>query len=624
MNLYLWDADGMPQQSECPLILWRSYSNSEYPNAVSIPKLVEEKSDILRSRYLAWVYDLGEMPINDQRLVDHLEIRPGFSYWWIAPIAEKCNWAKSHHITDVIRLMALDDWAAGKNVEKIILVSNNKSLSKCISSWVSGKNLVFEWRKVNSKSSGLSLIKRFSRRSPHLLKGAVWLTRYLLLRWSLKDTGLSKWRMASGDVTFISYLFNLVPSALNEGRYESRFWGRLPDDLKDQGISVNWLHLYVKDTVVPDVKSAKNAVKRLNGNAEGKQVHATLDSFLNAGIVIKTLQDWLTLFLKWPTVGKALSKIPLAGCDVSIMYQRECKSAFLGVTAVANCLYYNLMRAAMAELPEQRIGFYLQENQPWELALLHAWRAAGHGKIVGVLHSTVRYWDLRYYYDPRTFTAKNRKALPFPDMIAVNGPVAMSAFLDSGYPQQWLCELEALRYLHLYRQPTEITDDSARNESGRSLKILVLGDYLEHDTRYQLSLLESAFAMLPKGVEIIVKPHPNCPVDEEDYPSMKFRVSYQPIVELLPECDIAYTSMMTSAAVDAYCAGLTVISILDPDTLNLSPLKGTEDVGFVSSAKELANMLQQAFDEPPCRSHHDDFFTIDLQLPRWREMIAQS
>ena len=54
---------------------------------------------------------------------------------------------------------------------------------------------------------------------------------------------------------------------------------------------------------------------------------------------------------------------------------------------------------------------------------------------------------------------------------------------------------------------------------------------------------------------------------------MKFKVSDKPIHELVHKFDIAYTSCFTTAALDAYGAGLKIISVLDPTTLNLSPLK---------------------------------------------------
>ena len=83
-------------------VLWCSYDPKGCNDVVSIPCLVEENSESLRSRYLEWIYDLGEIKINGKRIVDHLEIRSGFSYWWMTLLAEKCNYAKSPQIDDAI------------------------------------------------------------------------------------------------------------------------------------------------------------------------------------------------------------------------------------------------------------------------------------------------------------------------------------------------------------------------------------------------------------------------------------------------------------------------------------------------------------------------------------------
>lgn len=104
----------------------------------------------------------------------------------------------------------------------------------------------------------------------------------------------------------------------------------------------------------------------------------------------------------------------------------------------------------MRILPRQDKGFYLQENQGWEFGFIHSWRVSGHNKcLVGIPHNTVRYWDLRGYFDPEIFEDTSRCQLPFPDFVGVNGEAAKKLYLDSGYPEDILIEVEALRYLHL-------------------------------------------------------------------------------------------------------------------------------------------------------------------------------
>jgi len=78
-TVLIWDSDGEPPKGDWLTVLWRSFDTKGRKDNVSIPCLVEENSESLRSRYLKWIYDLGETKINGNLTVVHLEIRPSFS-----------------------------------------------------------------------------------------------------------------------------------------------------------------------------------------------------------------------------------------------------------------------------------------------------------------------------------------------------------------------------------------------------------------------------------------------------------------------------------------------------------------------------------------------------------------
>jgi len=83
--------------------------------------------------------------------------------------------------------------------------------------------------------------------------------------------------------------------------------------------------------------------------------------------------------------------------------------------------------------------------------------------------------------------------------------------------------------------------------------------------------------------------------------------------------DIVYSSLATAAAVDAYCAGKPVITILDGKSLNVSPLRGFSGVHFVSNAKELAIAINGV--EVDELEQREDYFYLDVELPRWKEWL---
>ena len=621
-TVLLWDDEAPPPNGDWTIVLWRSYGLRDIPDAVSIPRLVEENADALRSRYLAWVYELGELRIKGRRLIEHLQLRPGFSYWWMTLLVEKCNFAKSPQIDDAIRLLAFTDWAAGKTIGSITLASVNQPLAECLRTWCEKSGIQFEWQRLPARSANLSWVRRVYQSLPLTLQALAWLSRHIVDRWPLRGVGLQEWQQTDGRVTFVSYLLNLVPEAAKTGRYESRYWANLPEVLQHDGYKTNWLHLYVKDALLPDTNKAADIIRAFNKTKLGVENHVTLDTFLCIRVALQALKDWGKLVWKGQSLKGLISPVASEKIDLWPLFAEDWQQSMYGFTAMSNVLYLRLFDAAMNALPKQRIGCYLQENQGWEFALLQAWKAAGHGRIVGCPHSSVRYWDLRYHFDPRLYSRDENKSIPLPDQIALNGPAATDAYLAGGYPAVNLLQVEALRYLYLNHAIARRKVDSQDLKHG--LRLLVLGDYLASNTRLQMGLLAQAMQSLPADTVITVKPHPACPIYAEDYPELRLMIVMEPLTNLLAECDVAYTSAVTSAAVDVYCAGVPVISVLDATILNLSPLRGREGVYYTSTPDKLVQALKSIIATPPTVSTRQDFFTIDKELPRWRRLFVDT
>jgi surface carbohydrate biosynthesis protein (TIGR04326 family) len=238
-SLLIWDAEGAPPDGEWTPVLWREFVSSEQPDAVSIPAIIETTADLLRKRYLAWVYELGETIIQGRRLVEHLQLRPGFSFWWMTLFAEKCNFSKSKQIDDAIRLMAFDEWATNQSISHVVLSTGNQPLAECIRLWCVNLGVVFKWQRVARPQVRLSWVKRVYQVAPNALQALAWLVWYLIDRWPLRSVGLKEWQLTDGRITFFSYLFHLDPDAAKQGYYESRYWANLPDTLQREGHKTN-------------------------------------------------------------------------------------------------------------------------------------------------------------------------------------------------------------------------------------------------------------------------------------------------------------------------------------------------------------------------------------------------
>lgn len=619
-QLFVWDSEtAPPEMADWITVLWRDFGESDSLTGISIPKLVEEHADLLKGRYLSWIYDLGELRFKGKRIVDHLELRPGFSFWWMTLLVEKCNYSKSPQITDAIRLLAFEHWISELTVKSVVLVSADIRLAQCMRLWFSNAGIRFEWQSIKGGASSKRSLKSLHRLLPHFLQALISLSRYLIDRWPLKGVGLKEWRETTGQVTFISYLFNLVPESVKKSCFESHYWAHLPVQLQKDGCQTNWLHLYVKDAVLPTSKIAAQIIRQFNISAQGSQVHVTLDTFLSAKLVLKVLRDGWRISRASGRLRKTLSSSQGAVLNLWPLFYDDWLHSVNGSTALINLLFFCLFESALHSLSRQQAGVYLQENQGWEFALVHLWQANGHGDLIGTPHSTVRYWDLRYFFDPRSYKRLEKNCLPLPEFVALNGAVALHAYRHGGYPEEHLVEVEALRYLHLSEAYIDRPCHSVAVEG--FLRVLVLGDYLSSNTKRQLLLLEKAAKLLPPDTVFIVKPHPNFMIQQADYPGLCMKLTMDPVETLLGSCDVAFTGNVTSSAVDAYCAGLSVVSVLDPDSLNLSPLRGVDGVWFVVTHEELATALLDSVSVSPSGEAVNNYFILDFTLCRWRQLL---
>jgi surface carbohydrate biosynthesis protein (TIGR04326 family) len=442
--------------------------------------------------------------------------------------------------------------------------------------------------------------------------------RYLASRRQFRGAGAAALTGSRSKITCCTYLFNLHQDAARSGQLRTSYWATLHELLEREPYGANWLLLYIKHREVRTAAEGRRLVSSFNHPSQ-ESAYAALDSALGWPAVRGALRDYLRIVRAAWRLRRARRHFTPTNSSLDFwpMLRQDWSRSLIGDAAIHNCLYLNLFEQTLSRLPRQTMGLYLQENISWEMAFVHLWKACGHGCLVGVPHSTVRYWDLRYFFDPRSFHRTGANDLPLPDLVALNGPAAVAAYCEGGFPRERIAEVEALRYLHLASR----SNRPARSASPAApLCVLVLGDYMPAPTAHQMQLLVQAARALPRDTRLIIKPHPACPIDARRYPSLKFEMATGALDALLADCDVAYTSNMTSAAVDAYCGAVPVVSSLDGSALNVSPLRGMTGVTYVTNPDELATALKAARGaEVPTAA--GEYFFLDTGLPRWRRVL---
>ena len=615
--LTVWDSAALPPPTAGLLYRWRGHS--EEGDARSLFRYVEAHGDRLRAKYLAWVRDLGESMTGGRRLIERFAVDRGLSAWWLTLFVEQSPW-NSPAIIDALRLLALEEIVTDQSPARVRLVSANRRLHEVLEAFSRESGLGYEWEQLPAPAAPAGLREWYRQHMPQPVQALAGLARQLRGRWPLRRTDRSGWTSGPRSVLLCSYFFHVAPAAAAAGEFRSGYWGGLHDLMRELKLEPNWLQLYYPQGALANPAVAARWVAGFNERRESQGFHAFLDSYLSWRVVGRAV-------LRWARVAAATWRVPglrsafrPAGSRLSfwpLMQDDWCNSS-RGPFAMSSALAIEQFDDALGRLPRQHTGIYLFEGQPWERAMLHAWRKHGHGRIIGVAHSTVRFWDLRYFSDVRTLAATGPHRQPQPDQIALTGKAAVDAYLAAGFPGERMVEAEALRYGYLNDLPPVAGPAPA---PGAALRLLILGDYLPPGTISMLRLLEAARPLAGRPISCTFKPHPNFMVDIADYPSLELRIVEQPLGEIMDQFDAAYSSNMTSACVDAHLAGLPVVITLDETAPNFSPLRGHAGVRFVATPRELADALAAAGGPATARPPQDLLF-LEPGLSHWRRLLS--
>jgi surface carbohydrate biosynthesis protein (TIGR04326 family) len=290
------------------------------------------------------------------------------------------------------------------------------------------------------------------------------------------------------------------------------------------------------------------------------------------------------------------------------LFNDEWFDSMCGRTAIRHCMSLSIIEETLASTPHCNTGLYMMENQPWEMALIHAWRSAGHGRLIGVVNAPIRFWDLRYFYND---LGRNR---PAPNQVAVNSPISRNLLEEVGVPTTEIVDVEALMYQYL-NNPLQAGQTSGAD-------VLILGDFFtqisESVLNIVLPLIKTKFAHRT----IYFKAHP---ANRDSWTYLEadgIVVTDLPLSKLFATCGTVISPSSSTGAVEAYCANKHVISIPDPTTLNFSALKTIKDVQFASNSEELALALENPVNS--LSADNTTFLYFDESLTKWKKLLWPS
>lgn len=603
MDVLIWDVEETPPTSNKFTIYWSRSCDEK--NSISITKYVEDNSDELRSQYLKWIYDLGECVVDGKKVVEHLLIRKNFSYWWLSSLTQKVNIDKSQNINDSIKLLGLEKYIKKQRLNSIQIVSRNFNLVKIIEKLCFDNDIIF------TSSKAKSYFKNY------IDKGLITITALIYLGWffirSVPIMLQKKERLSTNsNVFFIDIFTHIYTSAYKNHQFKSYYWEDLVAKLQEWNIKTNWLHIYYKNNKNKSYVFVKELCNFFSKNSKGMEKHFLLESNISIELFYQITKDLLKIRKQKKLISKLKKIKPKeSNLDLWVMHSQDFHESILGKELVKNCILIVLFEEFMKKIPKQSLGIYISENQVWELVLIHAWKSGGHGTLVGAPHNTIRYWDLRHHFDSRTYSDFDMIKYPMPNFLAINSPMAFKNLICSGYPRIKLIEVEGLRYLYLL-------NEKEKNERVNSFTILICCDYQEKNTIKILDWLSCIKEYLPINSKIIFRPHPIYKVDIKKYLTLNLLISKDQLSQDFSSADVVIVGLISSVAADAYAYGLPVIQILDGTLLNMSPLRSNKNVNFVSSKKELLNILKLS---KPDSTNNDKFFYLDKNLLKWKKIM---
>jgi surface carbohydrate biosynthesis protein (TIGR04326 family) len=581
-SLTIWADDDPPTANSGPVALWQAFLPDDAPKDwYSLPDEVHRNRDGLRRDYLAWLHEAGVTTVRGVHLVDRMAIRPGLSYWWMTIPADNSIESNSPAYI-AVRLMALAALADRLAVTSVKIVTSDRSLAR----------LLRDWAKATGRPYELLLGPR-----PRITRESLYraLPIFAALRVIIGHAGIPRRvkrgpdEPASGHgqtgICLVDYLAHFSPGAVEEGRFASNYWGPLVQVLDEPHEPVRWLHISAELASTGVVAGDDHLVGRFDEHA-AKQTHDLLHRHLTWAVLIRSCRDYLRVRWFGLTARPRARLFADASSGTSMWqaFRTAYRDQFFGKTGMLNCLWLNLFEEACVRMPPQRLGIYLFENQPWEMAFIHAWRRAGHGELIGVAHTTTRFWDTRYFKDLRDlWSTQSVNAMPWPERVAVNGSMMLMSCVQAGYPTCRLAQLDALRFRSL---PHDDQEQVQRDQD----RILVLGEYSLVSTNRLLRLVSQAISFSDHVVKPVFRPHPTQWANA--HPPGFERDRAPTVQDAIRASGMTICGAGSSVALDSALLGVMTLIVVDPAAFASSPAEGLSSTFLAFTVDDINRYIE--------------------------------
>lgn len=582
-------------------------------NQIKLIQVIEDSANEYREKYLKLVYEIGSLKIKGQSVVEQLKIEHDFSFWWLTLFGLR-RWNDKSGTTETIKLLALEAELKRLSANQVVFSGANRQVEECIRNLCLKNAWTFTFHQPSTRAYRVTIQKKSPKDLvPNFLGAMFVLARQILCQGRIQKAAPQN---RTGTAALVIDYFNgFDHSASLRGEYISRYWHKLPSLIQSIFQTITWFHIQDVGLNSLSLNDANKHTKNLSSRPS--VAHEILESRISAKQLSRIITRYFQLQIACFRLRGVRSKFMFSGSQINFwpIFKKEWNDSLRGTTAIRNLITFYGVSEKIKHLPQQKVCLYLMENQPWEMALIHAWRSHQTGKLVGVPHAAPKFWEMRRFVDPRSRFESGISQFPQPDLVVANSTIAKSELSANGVPSENILELEALAFQHI--EPLLKINQSKHVAPNIPPRISVLGDFDTEITNRLLSIFEHGVDL--GEYQCVFKPHPMCPVNQNRLSEIGLDLFTGDIASLLAETDIMVATSPTSAAVEGFCLGIQIVLFHDGNGLNMSPLKDAQEVRFVSSSDELRVAL--AAGERHAVNSHRPYFTLDDGLSKWNAFL---
>ena len=563
------------------IILWDSLLENKKNNVISIISYIEKNPSIYRQKFYDLVYEISRKKIEDKLLLDYLNIEKGLSFFWFTNIGQRDNISQFPELNDVIKSFCLIEIIEKKKIREMHLEISQKNIREQI------KSICFSKKLKITFENNYKEIKKIKLLNP--IKVLLYSFYFYLKRVSFKCNKYSK-------SDFILFDF-LIGESISNSKFSSKYYSKLTDLMSIFKLNYNYTHLFFKSKTNKNLFEVDKKLRKLNNHV--------IDRETNLFRIGNSLIKYFSLFKKTLFLRKIKHLFFSAKHKIDFKYliEENFFDSLTGINSIKNLNYNELIKSYLKNNNNCDYGIYIFENQPWELILNYHWKKNNNYNLFAMVHTTVRFWDLRMFYG-NNFLNSNL----IPNKILSNSKYSKTELINGGYCIENIYDVEALRYL----KPNNELNIEIKS-SIKIKKLLVCGDF---NAKTDKILVDIGHNIQSKNnFEVDFLPHPTQKLLSK---TNNLNLINNRLQNIINNYTYILTSSISSASVEAVESGKVVFQLLEKGSLNFSPLKNLNCTIFINSASDIINHFKKN-DNP--HSEKFIFFDSNTKLDKWRDFL---